>query len=517
LPCPGGMNSCEGGGYVRLPTVRAGDGGLCNSCAGELPNEPCEEASPPPPALEQDDCGSKRQVVLPAGREHELCTGMLDPELRVGATVRPGASGCAKKVSLVVGVVAKPALVALLSALAVIYMGASLLMWTMKDSLTDASLCNVSAPILTPEPHGTWNLTAGERRTCYKRLVNGKPGAAGEDRNWCWIGWKNYGCYKSMFGVNPTLHLSWREMRAKAAGAEATPQQPSHAFQPLGSPEICDRRELGAARDWTGHQWAAAKAWLEQHVGVFVVNFPGNTKRWVHIHARLKSLGIESTRVPGVDMREYEAMPHYKQVGVIPQDFDPYRAQAEATKPEQGMQGIVGTVGCATAHFKAQAYAIKRKPWKPLAVVLEDDTIPSDDFIPRLWSLVREELPCDWDVVSLRSKCPYGFCVSPRLTRVQPDDNEPADRCHHGVNYGFQAVLYRVSSLPQLQERWKKVVFNETRPHCLDVDVALASISDTLGFYAVPFVQFPGFLRERFDISSRIKLDKHHKFALEQR
>merc|ERR1712232_915569 len=112
------------------------------------------------------------------------------------------------------------------------------------------------------------------------------------------------------------------------------------------------------------------------------------------------------------------------------------------------MGSILGTTGCAAAHFKAQMKAIA--DGAKLAIIMEDDSWPSDDFVPRLWSLVREELPCDWEVVSLSSRCPFGKCISPHLTRV-PDGNEPEDRCRHGVNYGMQGILYRIESIPEVQ------------------------------------------------------------------
>jgi len=144
----------------------------------------------------------------------------------------------------------------------------------------------------------------------------------------------------------------------------------------------------------------------------------------------------------------------------------------------------------------------------PLAVVLEDDSWIEDDFVPRLWSLVKEEVPCDWEVVALNSRCGYGKCISRQLMRVQPDRNEPAWRCRHGVNWGMHGVLYRTSTLQRVQERWKQTVFNESRPHCLDVDVALASISDQVKFYAVPACLNPGFLREMNMASSRFGINQ---------
>merc|ERR1711920_19657 len=58
-----------------------------------------------------------------------------------------------------------------------------------------------------------------------------------------------------------------------------------------------------------------------------------------------------------------------------------------------------------------------------------------------------------------------------------------------------------------LRDKLANTVWNSTRPHCLDVDVALASISDTLAYYAVPSMQKPGFLTEGAQGSSRMNLD----------
>merc|ERR1719414_1189520 len=67
----------------------------------------------------------------------------------------------------------------------------------------------------------------------------------------------------------------------------------------------------------------------------------------------------------------------------------------------------------------------------------------------------------------------------------------------------MHAVLYRTQALADIQILWKQAVFDEERPHCMDVDVALASISDRVGYYAVPSVQDPGFLRETNHKSAR--------------
>uniref|UniRef100_A0A7S1S1J7 Uncharacterized protein n=1 Tax=Alexandrium catenella TaxID=2925 RepID=A0A7S1S1J7_ALECA len=69
-------------------------------------------------------------------------------------------------------------------------------------------------------------------------------------------------------------------------------------------------------------------------------------------------------------------------------------------------------------------------------------------------------------------------------------------------------MLYRADRLPDLRKRLASVVWNSARPRCLDVDVALASISDEVAYYAVPAIQRPGFLSEGDQGSSRWDLNK---------
>mmetsp|Transcript_1858 Transcript_1858/g.4440 ORF Transcript_1858/g.4440 Transcript_1858/m.4440 type:complete len:325 (-) Transcript_1858:162-1136(-) len=69
-------------------------------------------------------------------------------------------------------------------------------------------------------------------------------------------------------------------------------------------------------------------------------------------------------------------------------------------------------------------------------------------------------------------------------------------------------MLYKASEVLNLQSLWQPVVFDEERPHCLDLDVALASISDVARFYAVPAAQAPGFLRELPEGSTRVDINK---------
>jgi len=273
-------------------------------------------------------------------------------------------------------------------------------------------------------------------------------------------------------------------------------------FSPLEDSEVCDRAEFGEWRNWSKEERAAAREWFEGNVRVYVLNLPSDEERWERCFAALSAQRLRATRVFGVDMRNPGALETAKASGWMPSSFNYTRAQEVAAEPRQRLEGsIVGTVGCASAHFKAQAQALEEGA--RLALVLEDDSLPEPDLVERLWALVREELPCDWQVTSLMSRCPYGKCVSRHLLRVQPDGNEPAWGCRHGVNWGMHAMLYRTDALAEVQRVWKSRVFNEETPRCLDVDVALASISDEVAYYAVPSSQRPGFLREGDGHSAR--------------
>ena len=62
------------------------------------------------------------------------------------------------------------------------------------------------------------------------------------------------------------------------------------------------------------------------------------------------------------------------------------------------------------------------------------------DFWGNLATILAE-VPCDWEVISLKSRCPYGRCVSKHLSKVMVDGNGAP--CS-GLNFGFFAMLYKV-------------------------------------------------------------------------
>jgi GR25 family glycosyltransferase involved in LPS biosynthesis len=321
---------------------------------------------------------------------------------------------------------------------------------------------------------------------------------------------KRIGCYE----VNGVL--DWRSAQAKAAQQGKAPPPEEVPMEAVRHPEMCERPDLGNSNASTGEEQEAARLWVNSHVAIYIINLDKSKGRWATVSAMLQQHRLNFTRIPGVDLSVPHGMQGAKASGFIPSGFDFELAQRSAKSEYQGMGGILGTVGCAAAHLNAMHVAANNyiiSPTKQLAVILEDDVDLVWDFAVRLKRLLQTEAPCDWQAISLRSRCPYGVCVSPHLTRVLPDGNEPADRCRHGVNYGFFAMLYRLDTLSVLRDELWTTVWDAWHPRCLDVDVAFASISDRIAYYAVPFLQAPGFLTEGNHGSSRFTTNQQQSAA----
>eukprot|EP00440_Ansanella_granifera_P023741 gb/GFBE01025785.1/.p1 GENE.gb/GFBE01025785.1/~~gb/GFBE01025785.1/.p1 ORF type:complete len:550 (+),score=85.43 gb/GFBE01025785.1/:1-1650(+) len=350
-----------------------------------------------------------------------------------------------------------------------------------------------------------WQVPAGFRLACESRnrIKNDgwKVEYPSEDRNWCWIAVKDQ-CHKEI--KTPGTWTSYREAAFFGGFAPSAMDAP---FDGLQDPEVCDKAIRGVSLPYSLEEEALARRWFNEHVVVYVLNLPQYWQRWAMVSSRLKELDINATRVMGIDMQARDMLALAKQNGWVLSSYDFSKAQARAYDPEVEKGSILGTLGCAAAHFKAQQLVINSN--KTLGLVLEDDSYVMDGFHVRLWRLLTQELPCDWDVLQLLGRCAYGKCVSEHLARIQPDANEPSWRCHSGVNWGMHGILYRAAHLPRIQDLWKHTVFNESTPHCLDIDVALASISDKVNYYAVPNSQSPGLIKEmdmgsaRADINMR--------------
>lgn len=364
-------------------------------------------------------------------------------------------------------------------------------------------ICNTLAATVKPEGLNMWNLANTTKNICYRMFADQAEmtdhGRQYFGRNWCWVLMKHYGCLTHLDDA-----YTWEQAQAKASSLGGVPSKSVSPFEPLQDAHVCDHPRAKESRNWTSEEWSNATQWFKDNVVVYVLNLPSQVERWHNISTRLQELKISAEKVAGFNMSFPKDLEDAYSEGAIPKGFNVTHAQEEASSPGNGMGGITGTVGCAAGHFRALARASSASIDKPIALILEDDAFPDADFVPQVWALVQQELPCDWDAVSLGSRCPYGKCVSHRLSRVLPDENEPEWRCRHGVNYGFQGVLYRKAALEGLQRKWQPVVFDENRPHCLDVDVALASISDQVAFYAVPSIQ--ALLTEQQDEGGSVRM-----------
>lgn len=341
-------------------------------------------------------------------------------------------------------------------------------------------------------------------------------------RDYCWQATKIRACYGQH---------TWLEAQEQAAAAGQSLSPHVVPFPALQDSDMCDKPLLGAEitlAEVDSEVKLAAQRWFRSNVAVFVLNLPTAVQRWRIISARLAELGIEATRIPGVDVSTPGALEKAKEEGILPAhwDFDQSEKQmlrllqnSSVTTIRRYITGYgVGTVGCAAAHLRAMITAENDAIHlgKPLVLILEDDTWLESDFIIKLERLLRKEAPCDWQVISLRSQCSFGKCISPHLSRVQPDGNEPKEMCRRGVNYGFYAMLYRASTLGEVAHKLAKQVWDVSKPACLAQDIALASISNEVAYYAVPSSQVPGFLQHgavggsvRSDLNQRgaIRLD----------
>jgi len=259
-------------------------------------------------------------------------------------------------------------------------------------------------------------------------------------------------------------------------------------MEPVMNSQMCSDYNLGATVYAQPQEMQIAQQWVAANVEFYVIALQSEGERKQFMTQRMGQLGIQFTFIDGVDLRVPGSYAQAKTNGVIPTEFNYQAANANGG-------GVAGMVGCAAAHLGAMKQIAYWNNGKPLAVVLEDDVALESDFAIKLYRLVTTEVPCDWQVVSLKSACPYGACVTQHLTRVMPDVNEPADRCRHGVNYGFYGMLYKAQTLEQVRAQLSQRVWDPNVPHCLDVDVALASISDQVPYYAVPYWQAPGFLQ----------------------
>jgi len=240
----------------------------------------------------------------------------------------------------------------------------------------------------------------------------------------------------------------------------------------------------------------AARSWFSKMVAVYVLSSPEEFVELSWISDKLVELQIDYTVVARPDLTGGGYVEQKSGGGVIPENYSLRRAQEAAREGYQGVGTITDLVFDAVAHMDVLR-TIDEERKKPIALVLTDSTDVSRDFQLRVKSLVMDGAPCDWEAINLKARIPVGHCVSTSLFRVLPDGNEPEERCRYGTNFGRSAVLYRTDAVAGLSAKLAQVVWDEERPRCLRTDVALAAISDQVGYYAVPSLQEPGLVQPR--------------------
>jgi len=380
-------------------------------------------------------------------------------------------------------------------------------------NLSKLQLCNSSqaAPrLITPR---SFHLPLMWQEAC-RRVRYPTNAWLGGERNWCWV-WMMQQCYWHR-------DYTWWEIQEVVADGGLAPHPRNVPIPGLQNAGLCDRHDHGKPlANVSLLEKRAALAWVEANVAIHVLNLPSDTAKWKAISRRFLEVGIKNfTRIPGIDMTGRGALQKAQQEGWVPKSWNHSEAWTKtlkmfksSTAKEQHDKSLMdmgmGTIGCAAAHLRAmkRAKAHAEAEHKPLIIIFEDDARIEDDFAVKLRRLVEQEVPCDWDAISLMSQCPYGVCVTPHLARIQPDGNEPEYRCYHGGTYGFYGMLYRTSSLGFIRSRLWEIMWDASRPSCLPVDVAMASIANEVAYYAVPQTQLPGFLREKSSFSHRLALN----------
>eukprot|EP00928_Gymnodinium_smaydae_P070442 TRINITY_DN5427_c0_g2_i1.p1 TRINITY_DN5427_c0_g2~~TRINITY_DN5427_c0_g2_i1.p1 ORF type:complete len:527 (-),score=105.77 TRINITY_DN5427_c0_g2_i1:77-1657(-) len=367
-------------------------------------------------------------------------------------------------------------------------------------------LCNPVAALSGPVHPRKLHITGEWAEKCMNLKHEGiwEPPEEWGKRNWCWVYMRteaNAERFKKYLHRKPE---NWWGVQAECARHDKAPVPEDQVLYALQHHEICDRPSAGTwdelRHEHAGVDWDEAGSWFGRNVDVYIINLPTNVARLQRIANRLKELNIDWKHLDGVDMRPPGSLEKAKKDGLVPESYDMdvvhknLKAQYEQSKSGYAKDAItqigLGTVGCSAAHLRAMRTAARGK--KPLALILEDDTNLVDGFLLKLHTLVREELPCDWQAVNLDMYEPYGKCVSPHLLRVQPDGNEPPETCRQGGSWNFGSVLYKVSELDFIADRLSAAVWNVSRPSCLVHDITFASLSDEIVYYAVPAQQYPG-------------------------
>lgn len=346
--------------------------------------------------------------------------------------------------------------------------------------MTRQETCSWEAGLqVPPEPMAWGRQSAGTEARCSKLLS--QEGVEHHLEIACWESLKLLACSAGHEKLSWDKAKSVLEEKAQVSLKGATP--------PLDDASLCDVENPGSAQSWTSFEKQKSLAWLAKNVQAFVLAVPGATATSAlmlptpNTSQLLGEFGIQATRIKGYDLSRPEDLQAAKLAGHVPKDLK--------TPP----RNAVVKLNLIASHFHIQDVATQPGLTKPITLVLEDGMQPSRDFQLRLWSLITEEAPCDWDFISLSSRCPLGRCVAPHLVRLGPEARTSDSlSCDDPVNSGFQGVLYRTGILPGFKSRWKEIAFDQKHFGCLGMDMALSVMADEVAAYAVPAVQDPSFI-----------------------
>lgn len=273
---------------------------------------------------------------------------------------------------------------------------------------------------------------------------------------------------------------TWKEALSGASHRLRMPlDEPKY---PLDDISLCGGKS-GISRSWTFEERRKAKSWFERNVQVYVLEMPGLVLSDKHETIfDLTQHGLEAAHVAGFDLLSSSDLEAAHFSGSVPTAFN-----------ETLLRDQAYAISKAASHFHIQNLASTSPAPKPIALVLEDGVGLATDFREKVWALIQEEIPCDWDVLSLSSSCPAGRCISPHLARIgpHPDENQQCDKT---VSGGFGGILYRSAAVADFRKRWMEVAFDANHPNCLNLDASLKALSDEVAFYAVPAVQTPRIL-----------------------
>eukprot|EP00451_Oxyrrhis_marina_P026216 CAMPEP_0204341736 /NCGR_PEP_ID=MMETSP0469-20131031/23579_1 /ASSEMBLY_ACC=CAM_ASM_000384 /TAXON_ID=2969 /ORGANISM="Oxyrrhis marina" /LENGTH=1401 /DNA_ID=CAMNT_0051326507 /DNA_START=248 /DNA_END=4453 /DNA_ORIENTATION=- len=296
-------------------------------------------------------------------------------------------------------------------------------------------------------------------KQCYPTSLGGLNG--------CWLAMQSVASMQT-FGEHPEP-IPWGMIQEQLALGGVTPPSSVFRLNPLIRPELCDHPSAPPALTGT----LEIRKWV-QGLRVLVIN---ETGRAADVQDEIRgALGIVAEVVSWVNLTD----PAESLLG-----------QHEGFVMDGFFAGVVDKVRDAertATHFKALRMGMKGK--QDQVLVLEDTASLGHDFASRVAATVQAT-PCSWQVLSLRSELPYGECMNSFVSRVSPNLNSNSLLCNFGTNFRSVAMLYRRKHIQHVIDAVWPRSWNVATPACQSFDVALASTSRNIQYFAVPGFHHP--------------------------